>query len=83
MDIVAIVAAAAVGFGLGVVWGMRRRSPTIFRLGRGVGAAIGLAVGIGVGMRLGRGLPVSKRLQAVARMEKPVQRVGGVSNGKR
>ena len=81
MSLEALVA-GSVGFALGIVLGMRRRSPSVFRLGYGLGGVVGLAVGMGVGMRLGRGLPVSKRLRAVARMEKPVQRVGGSSNGK-
>jgi len=53
--------AGSVGFALGVVLGMRRRSPSIFRLGYGLGGVVWLAVGMGVGMRLGRGLGRSYR----------------------
>jgi hypothetical protein len=59
--IVAVLVAGSVGFGLGIVLGMRRRSPSIFRLGYGLGGVVGLAVGMGGGMKLGRGLGRSYR----------------------
>jgi hypothetical protein len=54
--LVSVGAGLALGFVGGAAWGMRRRSPSIFRLGYGLGGVVGLAVGLGGGMRLGRSL---------------------------
>ena len=55
-ELLVFVAGLIVGVAGGAAWGMRRRSPSIFRLGYGLGGVVGLAVGLGGGMRLGRSL---------------------------
>jgi len=75
------------GFLGGAVWGMRRRSPSIFRLGIGVGGTMGLAAGLLGGLRLGLAAVMPgwrrKAMRAIGKKcSKPIVAGGGGWYGK-